>query len=132
MNTSSSNHRILIRNLLYALVPVTSTLYSTNDQRTVIEALRSPDTVEAGPPGLTATIMNHDHVLELSVEHLVRALNEKLFMECARVQSTVPPVSPAFVATFTAEVRLSNLKIDTSFDKMFYRLTLWRDEPKTF
>ena len=47
---------------------------------------------------------------ELSVEQLVSALNKKLFMEFASVQSTVPPTSPTLVAALTAQVWSSELK----------------------
>ena len=49
--------------------------------------------------------MTLDLVLELSVEQLIRALNEKLFMEFARLQSTVSPASRVLVASLTAEVQ---------------------------
>ena len=45
-----------------------------------------------------------DATLELSIEQLVGALNKKLFTECAQVQSAMPPMSRAQVATLTAEV----------------------------
>ena len=48
-----------------------------------------------------------DSVLKLSVEQLIRALNKKLFTECTKVQSTVPPASSALVATLRAEVSTS-------------------------
>ena len=48
-----------------------------------------------------------DVVLGLSVEELIGALNKKLTVECTRVQSTMPPVSRALVATLAAEVRIS-------------------------
>jgi hypothetical protein len=54
--------------------------------------------------------MTPDPILELSVEQLVRALNNKLFMECTRVQSAISPASPALVATLAAEVRSEELK----------------------
>ena len=60
------------------------------------------------PPGLTTTIMIHDPILELSVEQLVRALNEKLLMEYTSLQSAIPPPSRALVATLTVEVSLVN------------------------
>ena len=63
-----------------------------------------------GPPGFTTTIMTSDTIIELSVEQLVRALNNKLFMECTRVQSAISPASPALVATLAAEVRSNELK----------------------
>ena len=46
-----------------------------------------------------------DAALELSVEQLISALNKKLFMECARVQSAMPTISRALVAKLTTEVR---------------------------
>jgi hypothetical protein len=55
--------------------------------------------------GLTPTIMAPDPTLELSIEQLISALNKKLFVECARVQAAMPPMSRALVATLTAEVR---------------------------
>jgi hypothetical protein len=54
--------------------------------------------------------MTSDPILELSVEQLVRALNNKLFMECTRVQSMISPASPTLVATLAAEVRSNELK----------------------
>ena len=48
-----------------------------------------------------------DGVLEFSIEQLISALNNKFSMECSRVQSTLPPVSRALVATLAAEVRFS-------------------------
>jgi len=54
---------------------------------------------------LTATMMVPDTALELSVEQLISALNKKLFMEYARVQSAISPTSRAPVATLTAEVQ---------------------------
>ena len=56
------------------------------------------------------TTMTPDPTLELSVEQLVRALNNKLFMECTRVQSAISPASPALVATLAAGVRSNELK----------------------
>jgi hypothetical protein len=47
-----------------------------------------------------------DAILELSVEQLIDALNEKLFMECARVQAQVPPISRDSVAAVAVEVRV--------------------------
>ena len=46
-----------------------------------------------------------DATLELSVEQLIGALNKKLFVECAQVQSAMPPMSRTLVATLTAGVR---------------------------
>ena len=61
-------------------------------------------------PGLIATTMSLDPVLELSVEQLVKALNKKLFVECTRLQSAVPPMSRALVATLATEVQSPRLK----------------------
>ena len=58
------------------------------------------------PRGRTTTIvMTPDAALELSIEQLVSALNKKLFMECARVQSAMSPMSRVQVAALTVEVR---------------------------
>ena len=54
---------------------------------------------------LTTMVMTPDVVLELSIEQLIDALNKKLFMECARVHSVMPPMSRSLVATLSAEVR---------------------------
>jgi len=54
---------------------------------------------------LNATIMTPDAALEFPIEQLIGALNKKLFMECARVRSTMRPISRALVAMLTAEVR---------------------------
>jgi len=51
-------------------------------------------------------------ILDLSVEQLVKALNEKLLVECARLQSAVPPPSRALVAALTVEVRSSERETD--------------------
>ena len=56
--------------------------------------------------------MTLDPILELSVEQLVRTLNEKLLMEYTRVQAAVPPLSRALVATLTLEVRSSERETD--------------------
>ena len=53
---------------------------------------------------LVAVTMSLDSVLELSVEQLIKALNEKLFMECKRVQLTIPPISRGLVTKLTSEV----------------------------
>ena len=58
------------------------------------------------------TTMALDVALELSVEDFIGVLNQKLFMECTKVKSTVPPTSRALVATLTAEVRSSELRKD--------------------
>jgi len=63
--------------------------------------------------------MTLDPALELSVEQLIRALNKKLFMECAKAQSMMPPTSRALVATLTTEVRSSELTVSTCFDETF-------------
>ena len=46
-----------------------------------------------------------DTTLELSIEQLIGALNEKLFMECGRVQAAMPPVSRALAVKLSAKVR---------------------------
>ena len=52
-----------------------------------------------------------DPTLELSVEQLISALNEKLFLECTRVRAAIPPIlSRALVATLSAEVQSQILK----------------------
>jgi len=48
--------------------------------------------------------MTPDATLELSIGQLIGALNKKLFMECARVQSAMPPMSRALATTLTTEV----------------------------
>ena len=69
----------------------------------------SPETIYCGKvkrlPRLTATMMVSDAALELSLDQLIGALDRKLFMECGRVQSAMPPKSRGLVATLTAEVR---------------------------
>lgn len=45
-----------------------------------------------------------DSVFELSIEQLISVLNKKLYMECTRVQSSMPHVSRALVAGLAAEV----------------------------
>ena len=57
-----------------------------------------------------STVMKPDVALKLSVEQLIRTLNKKLFMECTRVQSAIPPTSRDMVATLTREVRFQELK----------------------
>ena len=64
---------------------------------------------------LTATMMVPDAALELSVEQLISALDNKLFMEYARVQAEMPPMSQAPVAKLTAEVQFQDLKKDSEF-----------------
>ena len=59
---------------------------------------------------LTTTVTMPDPTLELSIERLIGVLNKKLFMECARVQSAMPPMSRAMVASLIAEVRSQELK----------------------
>ena len=61
---------------------------------------------------LTATMMVPDAALELSIEQLISALNKKLFMEYAQVQSEISPTSRVPVATLTAEVQSQDLKRD--------------------
>ena len=48
--------------------------------------------------------MTSDAALELSLEQLITALSKKLFGECARIRSTMPPPSRSLVATLTTEV----------------------------
>jgi len=78
--------------------------------------------------------MNPDIALgSLSVDQLISALNEKLFLECTRVKSTMPPVSRAQVAMLAAEVRtVQRTEENLSFEETIYRSTLWRNESKTF
>jgi len=45
-----------------------------------------------------------DAALELSIEQLIGALNKKLFVECAGVQSMMLPTSPSLVAKLASEV----------------------------
>ena len=73
-----------------------------------------------------AATMSLDSVLELSVEQLIRALNEKLFMECKRVQLSVPPISRGSATKLTSEVRAIQRTADesASVDVMFHRLML--------
>jgi len=59
---------------------------------------------------LTATMIVPNAALELSVEQLMSALDRKLFMEYARVQTAMPPMSLALVATLGAEVQSQDLK----------------------
>ena len=59
--------------------------------------------------------MSPDAALELSIEQLIATLNKKLFAECTRVQSAMPPTSRALVATSTAEVRLQELKANLEY-----------------
>lgn len=63
-------------------------------------------------PKLLSTIMMSDASLELSVEQLISTLNKKLFMECGRVQSEMPPMSRALAATLTVKGRFHELKGD--------------------
>jgi len=49
--------------------------------------------------------MASDTTPELSIEQLISALNQRLFMECERVQSAMPPVSRSLVAKLTCEVQ---------------------------
>ena len=52
-----------------------------------------------------AATMSLDPVLELSVEQLIKALNEKLFIECKRVQLAMPPISRGLATKLASEVR---------------------------
>ena len=61
---------------------------------------------------LISDIMAPDTALELSIEQLIGALNEKLFMECERVQAAMPPVSRALVAKLSAKVQYRGLKVN--------------------
>ncbi|KAF9784702.1 hypothetical protein BJ322DRAFT_863274 [Thelephora terrestris] len=45
-----------------------------------------------------------EQILELSVEQLIKALNKKLFMECAKVQAQVPPIYRDSLATVAVEI----------------------------
>jgi hypothetical protein len=54
--------------------------------------------------------MTPDAALELSLEQLIGLLENKLFMECTRLQSTLPPRSRAMVTTLAAEVRSQKMK----------------------
>ena len=49
--------------------------------------------------------MTPDAALELSIEQLIGVLDKKLTMECAQVQSAMPPMSRVQVATLAAGVR---------------------------
>ena len=64
-----------------------------------------------------------DAALELSIEQLIGALNKKLFTECARVQSSMSPISHALVATLTSEVWCRELKGNPETNDIFHRLT---------
>ena len=61
---------------------------------------------------MATTAMTPDYAIELSIEQLVGMLNKKMFMECVRVQSAMPPMSRAQAATMTAEVRSQELEED--------------------
>ena len=52
-----------------------------------------------------AVIMSLDPGLELSVEQLIKALNEKLFMECKRMELAIPSISRGLAAKLASEVR---------------------------
>jgi hypothetical protein len=54
--------------------------------------------------------MTPDAALELSLEQLIGVLDKKLFMECTRLQSMLPPMSGAMVATLAADVRSQGMK----------------------
>jgi len=57
--------------------------------------------------------MTPDTTLELSLEQLINALDAKLFGECARLRSVLPPTPRTPVAAFTTEVRLRELNGNT-------------------
>lgn len=61
----------------------------------------------AGATVFIPTTMSFDPVLELSVKQLIRALNEKLFMECKRMHLAMPPVSRTLATNLASEVRSS-------------------------
>ena len=71
-----------------------------------------------------------DATLELSIEQLVGALNKKLFMECAQVQSAMPPMSRALVATLM-KYTLRNREETSDVNDLFRRSMLLRNEPET-
>ena len=54
---------------------------------------------------MTPEVVIPDAALELSLEQLISALDKKLFRECTRIRSAMPPPSRSLVATLTAEVR---------------------------
>ena len=64
----------------------------------------------AGVTVFATTTMSLNSVLELSVEQLIGALNEKLFMECKRIQFAMPPITRALVTKLASEVRSSKLQ----------------------
>lgn len=61
------------------------------------------------------TTMTPDAALELSVEQLIDALNQKLFMECTQARAAMPPRSRALAATLTAKVRSRILQQNFGF-----------------
>ena len=63
-----------------------------------------------------------DVALELSVEQLISALNEKLFTEFASVRSKVPPASRTSVAGLTAKVRSGELKAHSRDVTRFFQV----------
>ena len=54
---------------------------------------------------MSTSTMTPDTALELSIEQLITTLNEKLFMECAQIQSAMPPRFRAQAVTLATEVR---------------------------
>ena len=56
-----------------------------------------------------------DVALELSVEQLISALNEKLFTEFTSIRSKVPHASRTSVAALTTEVRSGELMAHLEF-----------------
>ena len=62
--------------------------------------------------------MTPDTAPELSLEQLISALDKKLFWECKRMRSAIPPASRTLVAAFATEVRFreqqGNLRILTT------------------
>jgi len=54
--------------------------------------------------------MAPDATFELSIEQLITALDRKLLMECGQIQSAMPPMSRALVATLAKKVRSQKLK----------------------
>ena len=54
-----------------------------------------------------STTMAPDAIPDISIERLIDALDRKLLMACAQVQSAMPPVSSAFVSRLAKKVWLS-------------------------
>lgn len=57
--------------------------------------------------------------LELSIEQLIDALNKRLFIECARLQTAMPPTSRAQITALTDEVRSLILERNSSDNNLF-------------